>query len=248
MQSSRELVHTLRWESSINAIEFENRSNYYLSKRLLDIFLSGIALVLLLPFFGIIAIFIAIDSPGPVFYKQIRVGSKLVRTATGSHWERSDFLCFKFRSMTTNSKDDVHKAYIKALMTNDEATMREMEGGSGKVHKLVNDKRVTKVGKVLRKFSLDELPQFWNVFRGDMSLVGPRPNLPYEVDLYLPHHAGRLMAKPGITGLQQITARCTASFEEQVQFDLEYIARQSTWLDLSILAKTPITIFTQKGV
>jgi lipopolysaccharide/colanic/teichoic acid biosynthesis glycosyltransferase len=81
-----------------------------------------------------------------------------------------------------------------------------------------------------------------------MSLVGPRPNLSYEVDLYQPHHVGRLMAKPGITGLQQITARCTASFEEQVQLDLEYIARQNIWLDLFILAKTPITIFTQKGV
>lgn len=248
MHTTRESVPNHIRETSISEIDFAARDGYYQVKRIIDILLSALALLFLLPFFGVIALLISIDSNGPVFFRQTRVGTRLVKDQKGCRWLREDFSCYKFRSMANNSKDDIHKTYIKALMTNDEKTMREMEGGDGNLHKLVHDKRITRVGKVLRKFSLDELPQFWNVLRGDMSLVGPRPNLPYEVDLYKPHHAGRLLAKPGITGLQQITARCTAIFEDQVRLDLEYIITQSTMLDLMILVKTPITIFTQKGV
>jgi lipopolysaccharide/colanic/teichoic acid biosynthesis glycosyltransferase len=102
-------------------------------------------------------------------------------------------------------------------------------------------------GKILRKFSLDELPQLWNVLRGDMSMVGPRPAIPYEVEMYKPWHRLRLQAQPGITGWQQVTARCVVDFDEQVRLDVEYIERQSLWLDLEIAFKTPLAILFARG-
>lgn len=248
MENSSKLGYATGMEGGTNKILFSNRKLYYIEKRALDFILSILALFFLSPIFVIIALFIALDSPGPVFFKQKRVGAHFIDIPGSERWERVDFFCYKFRSMTQNADDGIHKAYIKALVTNDENKMREMEGENSHLHKLSNDKRITRVGKILRKYSLDELPQFWNVVCGDMSLVGPRPNIPYEVELYPSTYLGRFQAKPGITGLQQITARCTASLEDQVKLDLKYIELQSTWLDLSILVKTPITIFTQKGI
>lgn len=115
------------------------------------------------------------------------------------------------------------------------------------MRKLTNDPRIIAPGKFLRKFSLDELPQLWNVLRGDMSLIGPRPALPYEVEVYEPWHLQRLEAQPGISGLQQVQARCAATFDEQVKLDLEYINNQSLWQDLMIALKTPLMILSTKG-
>ena len=157
---------------AVNEISFADRRLYYVIKRLMDILLSSLALMFLVPFFGVIALVIAIDSPGNVIFRQIRVGAKIVRHGDKDQWERQEFSCFKFRSMTQNVSNEIHKKYIEALISNDQKTMKEMEGGSGKLHKLVNDKRITRVGKVLRKFSLDELPQFWNVLIGDISSGG----------------------------------------------------------------------------
>jgi lipopolysaccharide/colanic/teichoic acid biosynthesis glycosyltransferase len=248
MENSSKLGYSVTKEYESRDVLFSNRKSYYFWKRALDILGSILALVLLLPVFMIIALFITLDSPGPVFFKQKRVGSHFINQPGSERWERKDFYCYKFRSMIHNSDDNVHKAYIQALVSNNLEKMREMEGGESNLHKLSNDKRITKVGKFIRKYSLDELPQFWNVFLGDMSLVGPRPNIPYEVELYPSSYLGRLQAKPGITGLQQITARCTTSLEEQVNLDLKYIENQSIPMDLFILVKTPITIFTQKGI
>lgn len=168
-------------------------------------------------------------------------------TDTGPRWVRHDFYCVKLRSMICNAREEIHKEYIKAYIADDQAAMKTLEGKDSSMHKLVNDKRVTRIGKILRKYSLDEVPQFWNVLRGEMSLVGPRPNIPYELEMYSARHLLRLLAKPGIMGLQQVTARCTASFEEQVNLDIQYIENQSIWLDIKILCMTPITIFIQKG-
>jgi lipopolysaccharide/colanic/teichoic acid biosynthesis glycosyltransferase len=248
MENSSKLGYSGTKEIENRKVLFSNRKFYYFWKRALDFLICVLALVLLSPVFIIIALFITLDSPGPVFFKQVRVGSHFINQPGSERWERKDFICYKFRSMIHNSDDKIHKTYIQALVSNDQVKMREMEGGESNLHKLSNDKRITKVGKFLRKFSLDELPQFWNVFLGDMSLVGPRPNIPYEVELYPSFYLGRLQAKPGITGLQQITARCTTSLEEQVKLDLMYIENQSIRMDLLILLKTPITIFTQKGI
>src|SRR5262249_37268368 len=113
--------------------------------------------------------------------------------------------------------------------------------------KLVDDERVIAPGRILRKLSLDELPQLWNVLHGEMSMIGPRPAISYEVEMYKPWHKLRLQAQPGISGLQQITARCTADFDEQVKLDLEYIEQQSIWLDLKIALKTPMAIIGASG-
>lgn len=223
------------------------RSFYYAVKRGIDVFGSILTLLILLPIIGIVAIMVKLDSKGPVFFRQTRVGSRMVVKNGIIHWERKDFTVYKFRTMQDKVSADIHREYIKAYIQNDAEKMTRMEGKDSDMHKLVHDLRITRVGKILRKFSLDEIPQFWNVLKGEMSLVGPRPAIPYEVDLYSPWHFERLEAKQGISGLQQITARCITSFDEQIKLDIEYVEKQSLGLDLMILVKTPITVFVQKG-
>jgi lipopolysaccharide/colanic/teichoic acid biosynthesis glycosyltransferase len=220
---------------------------YLLSKRLIDILVSISAIILSAPILALAALLIVLDSPGPVFFRQQRVGIRLVRDGKSLSWKQENFYCYKLRTMYNGAKADPHKTYLKALITRDEETLRKIEGENATMHKLVNDKRITRVGKYLRKMSLDEIPQFLNVLKGEMSVVGPRPAIPYEVEYYSPRYMRRLSVKPGITGLQQITARCTKSFDEQVNLDIKYIENQSVWQDLKIIVKTPFTIFTQKG-
>lgn len=220
---------------------------YFIVKRLIDIVVSLAALILSSPLLAIAAILIVLDSPGPVFYRQERVGIRLRRDGKSLSWKQEPFYCYKLRTMYNGSKSDQHRNYLKALITQDNEKLREIEGDNPTMHKLVNDPRITRVGKYLRKMSLDEIPQFVNVLKGDMSVVGPRPAIPYEVELYSPRYLRRLSVKPGITGLQQITARCTKSFDEQVNLDLQYIENQSLMQDIKIIVKTPFTIFTQKG-
>jgi lipopolysaccharide/colanic/teichoic acid biosynthesis glycosyltransferase len=223
-------------------------SFYYASKRIVDIVFSGLFLLAASPVLAIVALLIKLDSPGPVFFKQTRVGSRMYKFGPVILWKREYFSCYKFRTMHHNSNNDVHKAYMKALISADQKTMKEMEGEKAALHKLVNDNRITRIGKFLRKTSIDEIPQFINVFKGEMSVVGPRPAIPYEVDMYNPWFLRRLEAKPGVTGLQQITARCTECFDQQVRLDIQYIQNQSFWFDIKIMLKTPLAIFTQKGV
>jgi lipopolysaccharide/colanic/teichoic acid biosynthesis glycosyltransferase len=220
---------------------------YYFIKRTLDILVAGGLLIIFIPVMLTISILIYLYSPGPIFYKQERVGAKRVRRGNTYSWERVTFPLYKFRTMKVNVDEGVHKAYVQALIRNDRQKMIELQGEESKVRKLTNDSRIIFPGKFLRKFSLDELPQFWNVLRGDMSLIGPRPALPYEVEVYEPWHLRRLEAQPGISGLQQVTARCTADFDEQVRLDLEYINNPSLWLDLKIALKTPLMILSTRG-
>ena len=226
----------------------EGRDTYYTTKRTMDFVLAFILLVLLSPLMLLTAVVILIYSPGPVFFKQERVGA--IRQSHGGHfyWKRVTFPCYKFRTMKIDADPSIHQAYIKSLIENDEAQMNAIQGAPTQPRKLVNDPRITGPGKFLRKSSLDELPQLWNVLRGDMSLIGPRPAIPYEVEMYKSWHFRRLEAQPGITGLQQVTARSTADFDQQVRLDIEYIDNQSLWLDVKIIFKTPLVVIsTNRG-
>jgi lipopolysaccharide/colanic/teichoic acid biosynthesis glycosyltransferase len=151
--------------------------------------------------------------------------------------------------MYTNVDSELHRRYVQAYIDGDEAAMAALRPGDAKSdsYKLTADPRVTRVGRFLRRTSLDELPQLWNVIRGEMSLVGPRPPIPYEVKKYGRDHFHRLAALPGITGLWQVSGRCETTFEEMVQLDLNYIKNQSIWLDLQILLKTLPAVISEKG-
>ncbi len=223
------------------------RMAYYRVKALFDGLFAFLILLFLLPFLAVIGIFIVLDSPGPIFFRQTRVGARLVKTADGLQWQRYDFQFIKFRSMAADADSTVHREYVTALIQNDQQRMAELQGDHSTVHKLTHDKRVTRLGHFLRKYSLDELPQFVNVLRGEMSVVGPRPALPYEVEMYRSWQLARLQARPGITGLQQVTARCTEDFDSQVRLDIQYIQQQSIWNDLVIMMKTPIAILRAEG-
>ena len=243
-----------------------NREGYYVVKRIIDIVIAFGLLVVLSPLMILIVIAIFVYSPGPVFFIQERVGSRRIRVGKESYWKRENFKFYKFRTMKINADPAIHQAYIKALIENDQKEMSAVQEAATKPRKrlsneqliasqnaptrprkLLDDARIIGPGRILRKFSLDELPQLWNVLRGDMSLVGPRPAIPYEVEMYKYWHKRRLEAQPGITGLQQVTARCSADFNHQVVFDIEYVTKQSFWLDIKIILKTPFAIFSAKG-
>jgi exopolysaccharide biosynthesis polyprenyl glycosylphosphotransferase len=195
-------------------------------KRLSDLLIAGAALIILAPVWLIVALFIKLDSKGPVFYRQERVGM-----------DGRIFLFIKFRSMRTDADDSIHREYQEKLIAG--LTEETNLGDDARpVFKLANDPRITRVGRVLRRLSLDELPQLLNVLRGDMSVVGPRPPIPYEVEKYELWHRKRLDMKPGITGLWQVSGRNRLSFDEMVRLDLFYIENWSIWLDAKIILKT----------
>lgn len=223
------------------------RLEYYYCKRILDFSLAIFALMILSPVMVMIAILIKLTSKGPIFFVQERVSSRHMTHDQISYWQQYLFRCYKFRTMVCNADPSIHQAYVKALINNDCQGMSELQGRNTQVRKLIHDPRVTRLGRFLRKSSLDELPQLWNVIKGEMSLVGPRPAILYEVEMYEPWHRKRLETKPGMTGLWQVTARSTASFDEIIQLDLRYIEQQSFWLDLKILMKTPWVVFSCKG-
>jgi lipopolysaccharide/colanic/teichoic acid biosynthesis glycosyltransferase len=203
-------------------------------KRAVDIAGSGVMLTLSAPLFLVIAVVIKATSRGPVFFRQQRVGQ---------YGQQFTFL--KFRSMQVNNDPGVHKAFVTEFITNQ--TQSEVSNGEP-IYKLANDKRVTRVGRFLRKTSLDELPQFLNVLRGEMSLVGPRPPIPYELAAYQTWHRRRVLeAKPGITGLWQVTGRSRVKFDEMVRLDLRYATSWSLWLDAKILMRTPMAVINGTG-
>lgn len=207
-----------------------------ITKRLIDVLGSLVLLALCAPLFLVIALVVKLTSKGPVFFRQQRVGRY-----------GNLFTFLKFRSMYANNDTKVHQEFVKKLI----ADSAEPEGSSkseNRVYKLVNDKRITKVGKILRRTSLDELPQFLNVLMGDMSLVGPRPPVPYELAAYQTWHRRRLLAvKPGITGLWQVMNRSTVKFDEMVRLDLRYASTWTPWLDVKILLRTPYAVIKGTG-
>lgn len=228
-------------------LDCENRTAYYCSKRILDLVITIPFLFILAPMFALISVLICLDSPGPPFYCQTRVGTKRRSHNRGTVWETSKFTCYKFRTMVDNADPSLHQAYIKAFIKQDSRGMAVVQGEDNSACKLVNDPRITRVGKVLRKTSLDELPQFLNILFGEMSLVGPRPAIVYELEEYQTWHFHRFSATPGLTGLWQITARSSADFDEMVKLDFDYIEQQSIWLDIKIILKTPLVVLSCKG-
>jgi lipopolysaccharide/colanic/teichoic acid biosynthesis glycosyltransferase len=173
------------------------------------------------PVLAAIALMVKITSRGPVFFRQIRLGK-----------DGKPFVFYKFRTMQHNSDDAVHRNFAQRFING------HMDGDHSRPYKMVRDPRVTLFGAFLRKTSLDELPQFWNVLRGEMSLVGPRPPIAYELAHYQEWHKDRLKAKPGLTGLWQVSGRSMVPFDEMVMLDLHYIANWSLALDLKIILKT----------
>ena len=204
-------------------------------KRAIDIVGSVVALVVFAPLFIAIAAAIELTSSGPILFRQQRVGQ---------YGRRFRFL--KFRSMYAQNDPGVHKEFVKSLISG-AAAGRDQTGGE-KVYKLTNDARITPIGRLIRRTSLDELPQLFNVLMGDMSLVGPRPPIPYEIEQYKPWHRRRLIeAKPGITGLWQVKGRSRVGFDDMVRLDLEYSRSWSLWLDLKILLETPGAVLKGAG-
>lgn len=212
-------------------------------KRCVDVALATMLIILLAPLMVCIAILIRLDSSGPVFFVQKRVGARRRFYNGRAIWEIRNFPFYKFRSMVHNADQSLHEAYIKAFV---EGTVEKSDFSGGKF-KLSGDPRVTRIGRLLRKTSLDELPQLINVLKGEMSLVGPRPVPIYEIEAYQPWHRQRLAALPGITGLWQVKGRCQVSFDEMIQMDIDYVRCQSIWLDLKILLLTIPAVISGRG-
>nr|WP_309475258.1 sugar transferase [Bacillus sp. 03113] len=196
---------------------------YNITKRSIDIVGSVMGIVLLSVLFLIVAILIKVEDPkGKVFFKQIRIGK-----------DGREFYIYKFRSMISNAEER-----LKELIN-----LNEVDGA---MFKMKDDPRVTKIGKIIRKTSLDELPQLFNVLKGDMSIVGPRPPLPREVEKYTTYDKQRLLVTPGCTGLWQVSGRSNLGFREMVELDLKYISSRSLHLDMKIILKTLIVLFGSK--
>lgn len=205
-------------------------------KRIMDILGSALALTIFSPVFLVIAIAVKATSSGPVFFRQRRIGQY-----------GNPFVFLKFRSMYTNNDAQVHKQYVQRLIAGKAEQHVSKANGKG-VYKLTKDLRITRVGGFLRKTSLDELPQLLNVLKGEMSLVGPRPPIPYEVEAYEVWHRRRLLeAKPGITGLWQVSGRSRVKFDDMVRLDLQYARNWSPWMDIKILLRTPGAVVLGEG-
>jgi lipopolysaccharide/colanic/teichoic acid biosynthesis glycosyltransferase len=208
----------------------------YVLKRALDVAGSIGGILICSPFLIAIPVLIKLTSNGPVLFRQQRIGLL-----------GKDFTFLKFRSMAANSDPAIHKKYVEDLIQK-RIGDKEQEGKSGPVYKLTNDPRITPLGRFLRKTSLDELPQLFNVLKGDMSLVGPRPPIPYEVAAYRSWHRRRIIeVKPGITGLWQVHGRSRTTFDEMVRLDLQYISTQSLWLDIKLILQTPLAVLIGSG-
>jgi lipopolysaccharide/colanic/teichoic acid biosynthesis glycosyltransferase len=205
-----------------------------LVKRSFDLIISAAAIGLLFPFWLLIAILIKLDSKGPIFYTQERVGM-----------DGRLFLLYKFRTMQAGADPDLHREYQQAFIAGRaEANLGDVNRPT---YKLLADPRITRIGKTLRRMSLDEVPQLLNVLMGDMSLVGPRPPIPYEVEAYELWHRKRLDMKPGLTGLWQVSGRNRLPFEEMVRLDLFYIENWSLLLDVKIILRTGFVMLGGEG-
>ena len=222
-------------EETVQDRPVRQRNGFYDGlKRLFDIAISLNLLILLAPLMLVIAALVKWSSPGPVLFGQRRIGLRM-----------KPFAMLKFRTMFVNADHALHQQYVSWFI---KSSGQAKDRGDATIFKLTHDPRITRVGRVLRKTSLDELPQLWNVLRGEMSLVGPRPPLPYEVEQYLGWHTRRLTeAKPGITGLWQVGGRSRTTFDEMVRLDLRYASTCSFWTDMKILLATPGAVFSGKG-
>jgi exopolysaccharide biosynthesis polyprenyl glycosylphosphotransferase len=217
-------------QPAVTWAELPARRIYRLSKRVFDLVGAVVLLLVLSPVVACCALAVRLSSPGPIIFRQERVGER-----------GKTFLFLKFRSMYVAADTTPHQTYVAAFIKGE---ARQDDGVP--LYKMGNDRRITPAGRWLRRTSLDELPQLWNVIRGEMSLVGPRPPIPYELDHYRPEQYGRLAVKPGLTGLWQVSGRSRTTFEQMVALDLDYIQRQSFMLDLAILLRTIPTVIASR--
>jgi lipopolysaccharide/colanic/teichoic acid biosynthesis glycosyltransferase len=225
--------------SATVAIAESDKRLYLRIKRLMDIVLSSILLMLLSPLLLLVTLLIKLDSSGPVIFRQPRIGK-----------DGDPFTMLKFRSMRQDADPLVHQEHMRRLIRGGASGNPggDKSGDGGEIAgKLPNDARVTMVGKIIRKTSLDELPQFFNILKGEMSLVGPRPSLPYEVEMWKDWHMRRLEVLPGMASLWVVRGRADIPFDDQVRLDIEYIENQSLWLDIKILLQTPWAMLSGRG-
>ena len=199
--------------------------------RFRDACLAGILVIASSPVLLLVGIAVAISSPGPILFRQERIGRC-----------QRPFHMLKFRTMAVDSNDEVHREFVTKMLRDELAHQ-----GGDELFNLTEDERITGVGRILRRFSLDELPQLFNVLSGQMSLVGPRPALPWEVELFQPRHRARFEVKPGMTGLWQVKGRSSLSMNQALDLDVEYVERRTFWLDLGILARTVPVVLSGRG-
>ncbi|GAA0721052.1 sugar transferase [Dactylosporangium roseum] len=199
-------------------------------RQLVEGFVALCILVVLSPVLLVVALAVKWTSPGPMLFKQERLGL-----------HRSSFKIIKFRTMSNKNSDAQHREFVKKMLTSDE----DVDGGEQGVYKLVNDPRITPIGGFLRRTSIDELPQLWNVVRGEMSLVGPRPVLAWEADLFPPEAERRFACRPGMTGLWQVSGRSTLDFKAALDLDVVYVENKSLWYDIKILFRTVGVVFNR---
>jgi lipopolysaccharide/colanic/teichoic acid biosynthesis glycosyltransferase len=204
-----------------------DRRVYLAVKRSVDLVLAALSLVMLIPLMALVALLVRLTSPGPVLFRQTRVGR-----------DGRQLTMLKFRTMTNGVSDELHRDYVRQLLSDDPPPPT----ASNQLFKLGNDPRCTRIGRFLRRTSIDELPQLLNVLRGDMSLVGPRPVLPWEADLLRDSYADRFRVPPGITGLWQTSGRSTLTMRQALDLDLAYVASCGMLLDLRILLKTVLVV------
>ena len=231
-------------------VKSKNRTFYRFAKRMMDITMVSLSLIILAPLLTIIAILVKLDSPGPAFFVQKRVSGRQRFDGKNFYWEQVPFKIYKFRTMKTDAKATIHFNFMKAFINGDEKAIAAIwaeQKAEKEKYKITNDPRVTKLGNFLRKTSLDEIPQLFNVLKGEMSIVGPRPPIPYEVEMYKPWHMQRLETVQGITGLWQVEGRSMTTFDEMVKLDLEYIEKQSLWLDIKLILLTIPAALRGKG-
>lgn len=227
---------TSEMQSLITDENFETQHHGYKLKRCIDILGSLCALAIFFPLMLVVAVAIAVTSPGPIFFKQLRLGKSGV-----------SFWCYKFRSMVANVDDNIHREFVAALI-NGESPHVQNASEEMPIFKIKADPRITWIGNIIRKTSVDELPQLFNVLKGEMSLVGPRPPIPYEAENYKAWHLRRVLsAMPGITGLWQVEGRSRVTFDEMVRMDLRYIRDCSLGLDIKILLKTIKVVLRGEG-
>jgi lipopolysaccharide/colanic/teichoic acid biosynthesis glycosyltransferase len=200
--------------------------------RALDLALSSALLVILMPLMLAIALAIRLDSPGPALFRQRRLGRQL-----------APFTVHKFRTMYSGARHDTHQKFVLSLIAGDVPP----EANGGPRFKLSRDDRVTRLGRILRRTSLDELPQLWDIVVGHMSLVGPRPPIPYEVEHYPAHWFARFAVKPGLTGLWQVSGRSELALDEMIRLDVEYVERRSFWFNVRILVRTVPVVLSGRG-
>ena len=201
-------------------------------KPLFDLVVALLALVMVSPLLGIVALLVRLTTPGPALFRQTRIGL-----------DHRPFVLYKFRTMYAGSPDDVHRQYVRKLLTQDQPPT----GGQRGLYKLEDDPRVTPLGRLLRRTSIDELPQLLNVIRGDMSLVGPRPALPWEAEMIGEAHGERFLVRPGLSGLWQVSGRNALTMRQGLELDVEYVRKQSFIVDLMILVKTIPVVLAARG-